>query len=65
MYQKLKRVLNKIGEWFVGLGESIAEARLAQAEFFMYGRCRSLEDIERVSEEEKRKTTNSNGIHWQ
>lgn len=65
MYQKLKRTLNKIGDYFVGLGESISRARLAQAEFYMYGRCRSLEDIERVSEEEKRKTTNGNGIHWQ
>jgi hypothetical protein len=64
MKQKLINFLKSVGEFFVGLGESIAYARLRQAEFYLYGKCRNLHDIEKVSEEEKRKTSNGNGIHW-
>ena len=64
MKQKLINFLKSVGEFFVGFSDSIAEARLRQAEFFIYGKCRTLEDIERVEAEEKRKTTNDNGIHW-
>lgn len=64
MKQKVISFFKSIGEFLVGLSESIAEARLRQAEFFMYGKCRTLEDVERVSVEEKRKSTNENGIHW-
>lgn len=62
MYQKLKRTLNKVGEWFIGVGESIAWARMKQAEFHMYQHCRNLYDIERVQKERERKE--GNGIHW-
>jgi len=64
MKQKIINFLKSIGEFFIGFGESIAEARLRQAEFYLYGKCRNLHDIERMSEEEKRRTTNGNGIHW-
>jgi hypothetical protein len=64
MKQKIINFLRSIKEFLIGFGESIAEARLRQAEFYLYGKCRNLQDVERISEEEKRKTTNENGIHW-
>lgn len=64
MKQKLISFFKSIWEFIVGFGDSIAEARLRQAEFYLYGRCRTLQDVERVSEDEKRKTSNENGIHW-
>jgi hypothetical protein len=65
MYQKIKRTLNKIGEWIIGFSESIAEARIQQANFYMYGHCKNIYDVERTEKEQEQKADKNNGIHWQ
>lgn len=44
----IKRLLSKIWTWMVGIGESIAWARMRQVEAMMYRDCKSIYDIERL-----------------
>jgi hypothetical protein len=61
MKQKVTNFFKAIGNWFIGFSESIAEARIQQANFYMYSHCKNLQDIERTQREKDRK---ENGIHW-
>jgi hypothetical protein len=63
MKQKVINFFKAIGNWFLGFSESIAEARIQQANFYMYGHCKNLQDVERTEKEHSQKEK-ENGVHW-